>query len=310
MMEHTTLPSIAIAICTFNRNEPLINLLEAILRSAKHAQDRAKIGVVVVDDSIDGGAKAVVERFKGDFELGIAYRFSGKQNISLARNLAIDAASQMADWTAMVDDDCEPVSEWLVALLDVQARTGADAVTGPMVRRVPLGSPKWLEEQPFLQLGLERPPDCSELCMASTFNSMISSQWLKENPTIRFQASLGRVGGEDMVFYRAAHANGLRIYYSEGALIYENEPAYRSTFAYQLRVHFWHGNSSYVASVRSGVSPFRMFLHGANSMRKALSRPFQRMSRGESPQWRYCLALALHALGKMIGPLGLRVRHK
>ena len=38
-------------------------------------------------------------------------------------------------------------------LMDTQQRTGADAVTGPMVRRVPSGSPRWLTDEPFLELG-------------------------------------------------------------------------------------------------------------------------------------------------------------
>jgi hypothetical protein len=252
----------------------------------------------------------VVEQFEGRFELGIVYRISGRQNISLARNLAIEAAGELADWTAMTDDDCEPVPEWLVALLETQRTTGADAITGQMIRRVPPGSPRWITDEPFLELGLVRPIDQAELTSAATFNSMISSRWLKEHPTIRFQATLGVTGGEDVVFYRSAHAAGLRIYFSDRASVYENEPSTRATLAYQLRLYFWHGNSSYVTSIRSGVRPARMFLHGVNSMRKALARPVVRISRGERPQLRYCLASVLHAAGKMVGPLGIRVDHR
>jgi succinoglycan biosynthesis protein ExoM len=309
MMDDGPLPTIAIAICTYNRNEPLATLLQAIIVSAEFVAGKAKIGVVIVDDSVDGKARQVVERFEGQFELGLTYRFSGRQNISLARNLAIETASAMADWTAMIDDDCEPVPEWLEALLETQRRTKANAVTGPMVRRVPAGSPKWLVEQPFLKLGLEDIPDCSLVSSGSTFNSMISSQWIKDNPAIRFQPSLGVVGGEDMVFYRAAHTCGLRIYYSQRASVYENEPPTRATFAFQLRWYFWHGNSSYVASIRSGVPPHRLFLHGVNSLRLALLRPLVRVGRGQSPQLRYCIAEVLHAIGKMIGPLGIEIRH-
>jgi succinoglycan biosynthesis protein ExoM len=302
--------SVAVAICTFNRNEPLATLLEAIVVNARHLGEKARIGVIVVDDSSDGNARAVVERFANRFGLGISYLCSGKQNISIARNLAIEAASKIADWTVMIDDDCEPVEQWLEALLDVQMRTGADAVTGPMVRRVPPGSPRWLEEQPFLELGLERPLDCEQVSSASTFNSMISSLWLKENPAIRFQPSLGVTGGEDMVFYRAARARGLRIHFAQRASVYENEPPERAKFGYQLRLHFWHGNSSSIASLRSGVTPFAAFLHGANSLRRALFRPVTRLGQGQRPQFRYCLASVLHAFGKLSGALGIKVAHK
>jgi glycosyltransferase involved in cell wall biosynthesis len=310
MADASTPISIAVAVCTYNRNEALAILLEALIRSAARLGRRGVVGVVVVDDSADGKARTVVDQFEGRFELGIEYRFSGRQNISLARNIAIETASRLADWIAMIDDDCEPIPEWLEALLETQRKTGADAVTGTMVRRVPSGSPKWLTDEPFLELGLVRPNDGAALPTASTFNSMISSRWLKEHTEIRFQPALGVVGGEDMVFYRSAHAAGLRIHYSQHGFVYENEPQSRATLAYQLRLFFWHGNSSYITCVCNGVTPGRMFLHGANSMRQALLRPVIRIFRGQPPQLRYFLASVLHALGKMSGPFGVRVNHR
>ena len=304
-------PTIAVAVCTFNRNGPLATLLDALLANAATLGDAAAVGVVVVDDSSDGKARKVAEQYGGRFDLGVEYRLSGRQNISLARNLAIETASDLADWVAMTDDDCEPVAEWLQALLETQQRTGADAVSGPARRRVPQGSPRWLTDEPFLELGLEaRADDCAEIDCAATFNSMISSRWLKETPEIRFLPMLGTIGGEDVVFYRSAHAAGLKIRYSRRAIVYANEPPSRATLAYQLRMFLWHGNSSYVTSVGTGVSPSRMFLHGANCMRKALVRPLSRLARGQHPQLRYCLASTLHALGKMIGPFGVRLDHR
>jgi succinoglycan biosynthesis protein ExoM len=304
-----SLTSVAVAICTYNRNQELATLLNALLVSAAHVKEHASIGVVVVDDSGDGNARAIVERYEERFDLGVTFRVSGRQNISLARNLAIETASEIAEWVAMIDDDCEPREEWLEALFDVQRRTGADAVTGTMIRRVPPGSPRWLTEEPFLELGLDHPNDGAELTSAATFNSMISSRWLREHPAIRFQPQLGVIGGEDMVFYRGAHTAGLRIRYSARAAVYENEPPSRATLRFQLKYYFWHGNSSYVTTLSSGVHPLRIFLHGANSLRQALLRPIGRICRGRRPQLRYCLASMLHAIGKMIGPLGIRVSH-
>jgi hypothetical protein len=262
-----------------------------------------------VDDSADGKARTVVEQFDGRFELGISYRISGRKNISMARNLAIETGSDIADWTAMIDDDCEPVAQWLEAMLDTQQRTGADAVTGTMVRRVPAGSPSWITAEPFLEYGLHRFDEGAELSNAATFNSMISSHWLKNHPTIRFQPDLGVTSGEDVVFYSAARAAGLRIHYSQRAIVYENEPPSRTTLSYWLRAFFWFGNTSCVTSVRTGTRPFCLLLRGANSLRKALTRPIVRLFRGERPQMRYTLASILYAIGMMIGSLGIRVNH-
>jgi succinoglycan biosynthesis protein ExoM len=309
MKQLAVLPTIAVVICTYNRNDTLAVLLEALLVSIARVAGRAQVGVVVVDDSAEGKASRVVEKFVGRFELGITYRISGKKNISLARNLAIETGSEMADWTAMTDDDCEPVPEWLEAMLETQQKTGADAVTGTMVRRVAAGSPRWIVEEPFLEIGLQRFDDCAELPLASTFNSIISSRWLKDHPTIRFRSDYGVTGGEDMVFYRAAHAAGLRIHYSQKAFVYENQPPSRTTFSYWLRAFFWYGNTSYLTSVWNGTPPFHMFLRGGNALRKALVRPIVRLCRGERPQVRYCLASILYAIGMIIGLFGVKVNH-
>lgn len=309
----TVMPSrttVAVAICTYKRNDFLTRLLDALLVCADRVQDRAAVGIAIVDDTREGLARPVAEAFAGRFELGLEYRISGRQNISLARNLAIGTAMEMGDWTAMTDDDCEPPAHWLEALLDLQQQTGADAVTGRMIRRVPEGSPKWITEQPFLELGVEELPDAAAMTSAATFNTMMSSEWLKAHPGIRFEPEMGVVGGEDMVFFRAARAAGLSIRFSERGFVYENEPADRATFGYQLYVYLWHGNSAALASLASGMSRPRMLVHGAASLARAWLRPIGRMLSGQPPQLRFCLAQTLHAIGKMIGAIGVRIDHR
>ncbi|HEX6409859.1 MAG TPA: glycosyltransferase [Sphingomicrobium sp.] len=302
--------TIAVAICTFKRNEPLTLLLESLIACAERVRDRAAVGVVIVDDTKDEQARPVTEAFATRFELGLQYRVSGKQNISLARNLAIETAMMMSDWTAMTDDDCEVPVHWLEALLETQTRTGADAVTGRMVRRVPEESPRWITEEPFLELGVEQFADGAEMPSAATFNTMISSSWLKANPDIRFAPAYGVVGGEDMVFFRAAKAAGLTIRFSGQGFVYENESAERATLGYQLYVYLWHGNSAALSCIESGMSRPRMLLHGAASLVRALGRPIGRFLRGKSPQLRFGLAQVLHAIGKLLGTFGIRIEHR
>lgn len=304
-------PTVAVAVCTYNRHGPLAVLLEALAANARQLAGRCAVGVVVVDDSIDGNARHVVEPFADRFDLGVAYRLSGRQNIALARNLGLETAIGLADWVAMTDDDCEPAPDWLEVLLEIQRRTGADAVSGTLRRRVPPGSPRWLTEEPFLELGLaEGLEDGAAVPVGATHNSMINSRWLRERPHVRFDPGFGVTGGEDPVFYRAASAEGLRIHYAHRALVYENEPASRATLGYQLRAYFWLGNNAYLTSVRHGVPAHRMFLHGGRVLAGALLRPLGRVARGRLPQLRYGLASLLRGVGMLIGPLGIRVRHR
>ena len=301
---------IAVAVCTYKRNEPLRVLLRALIACAAHVKVRGAVGVAIIDDTADGQARSVVEEFADRFELGLAYRISGRQNISIARNLALETALDIGDWIVMTDDDCEPPPQWIEAFLDLQEQTGADAATGRMERRVPAGSPRWITEQPFLELGLEQMADGAETEAAATHNSMISGDWLRRHPEIRFDPQFGVIGGEDMVFYRAARAAGLHIRYSQKGFVYENEPASRATFGYQLYAYLWQGNSSYHTCLENGQRSWRLFVHGCASFARALLRPFIRMVHGQPPQWRYCLALVCDGIGKMIGPLGVRIDHR
>lgn len=302
--------SVVIAICTYKRNELLTFLLRALIKCAARVKDRAAVGVVLVDDTASGNARVVADQFANRFELGLSYNISGKQNISLARNMAINAAIQKAEWTAMTDDDCEPPEVWLESLLDSQQKSGADCVTGRMVRRVPPGSPEWLTSEPFLELGVVQPADGAEMELGATFNSMIRSRWLLDRPGIRFDPAFGVIGGEDMVFFRAARAEGLKIRFATAPFVYENELAERANLRYQLYIHYWHGNSAYLSSVKSGTPRWRMFIHGVASLGRALLRPVQRLARGQTPQWRYGLASVLHAVGKLAGSLGVQVDHR
>jgi glycosyltransferase involved in cell wall biosynthesis len=302
--------TIAVAVCTYKRNDLLTRLLEALLVCAEQVRDRAAIGVVLVDDTAEGRAEPVADAYAERFELGLHYRISGKQNISLARNIAIETSMGIGEWIAMTDDDCEPPPQWLRSLLDLQHRTGADAVTGRVVRRVPPGSPRWLTEQPFLELGVEKRADGAEMESAATFNSMILSSWLQNRPQIRFDPHFGVIGGEDMVFFRAAHAAGLRICFSEKGFTYENEPPSRATLGYQLYVYFWQGNSSSQTCLNTGVRRSRMFVHGCACFARAVLRPFARGFRGQPPQLRYCAALMGEAIGKISGSLGLQIDHR
>lgn len=301
--------AVIVAVCTYQRNEPLRNLLNAIIVCADAVRDRAAVGVVIVDDTAHEGARSTVEDFAGRFELGVQYRVSGKANISLARNLAMETAMPLGDWIAMTDDDCEPVPNWIEALLDVQGRTGADAVTGIMVGRAPAGSPGWIVDQPFLEFGAVQAADGEAMEAGYTNNSLLSSAWLTRNPQIRFDPNLGVIGGEDIVFFKSAKAAGLKIHFSKAGFVYENEPPSRLTLSYQLGRALWMGNTSFVTSTRSGVRPARMLIHGCASIARAMARPLQRIAKGERPQFHYCLFLILRGVGIVSGVLGMRLKH-
>lgn len=305
----SNLPKIIVAICTYKRNEPLRTLLSALVRVAETTRSRAQIGVVVVDDNVDQRARSVADEFKDCFKLGLTYRTSGKGNISIARNIAVNTACENSDWVAMVDDDCEPEPMWLCAYLDVLEATNADCATGPMILRVPDGSPEWLHDQPFFDDVRLELPDASPMETAATNNSIIRASFLRNHPEIRFLPELGKLGGEDMVFYRTAQTAGLKIRFAREAGVWGNEPVERATFEHQLKYRFWLGNSMFVTNSYFGTGKTRLFLRGSKMAAQGLARPFVRMLRLQTPQWRYAAACCAGAAGLIVGVLGVKKDH-
>lgn len=303
-------PRVIVAVCTHRRNEPLRRLLGAIERNAAALGDRVAVGVVVVDDNPDGAAASVCDEFDSVFASGLHYRTSGLGNISIARNLALETALPLADWVAMTDDDCEPVDHWLSSYLADQATFATDAVTGPCYLTAGPGAPAWLTDQPFFDDAQLRYDDGAPMHLAATNNSFFRSSFFVERPGLRFEPSLGVLGGEDMVFFRTAVDAGLTIAFSNRAVVHGHESPNRWTFRHQVRSRFWIGNTEWVTNRYMGQASRPWWvLRSIKAAALAGARPVRRLLRRESPQFRYAVASGARASGMLAGALGGRVGH-
>ena len=310
-----TRTSICAAICTYQRNEPMRRLLDSLADAANDVRDRADVGVVVVDDNADGGAEPAVAQAARDladaFPLGIHYRTSGKQNISMARNVGLETASSLADWIAMTDDDCIVAETWFRHHLAAQSETMAHATTGSMLLRFPESAPPWIHDQPFNMIGLLEKQHLALMEFGATNNSLISSAWLHDHPEIRFDPELGVLGGEDMVFYRAAVAEGLRVHYVKDAPVYEIGPEDRATLRYQLSRALWMGNTMSVTHRRAHKTPrLRLALRGVRRVAEAWTRLGSRLVHRKSPQVRFTLARTVEGAGQVVGAAGIELDHR
>jgi succinoglycan biosynthesis protein ExoM len=299
-----------VAICTYKRNEPLAFLISKLREMGQSDRDTYSLGVVIVDDNADQRAKPIAQQFEGQFENGVHYVHSGAANISTARNLAIETGASVGDWVAMTDDDCEPSEQWLAELLAVQARTGADVVSGGLTRRAGPGSPKWIAEQPFLSRSQFEAEDGEDIGHGFTNNSMISAAFINTHKDVRFRTEFGKIGGEDTVFFREVKERGAKMVWAQNARMFENEEEERLSYSYQLRRFFWYGNSSSLTSLRNGQSRPRMAVHSIGSALRAFLHPVKRLAKGQKPQFRYFLALISESCGKFAGVCGIRVSHK
>ena len=303
--------TVAVYVCTYRRNESLARMLDSLEVAADNALPDTELAVVVVDDNPDGRAREVVDASTRRFPLGLHYRHCGEGNIAAARNTGLTAAMELADWVAMVDDDQIVVPKWLTELMRVQSETNADAVTAPVYARFADDAPAWIRRQPFAELwGTALKPDGAPVTDLQTANSIIRTSFLEAHPDVRFSRDLGQVGGEDMVFYRAALAAGLKAHYSREAVNWELEPPERATYRYQLRRCLWHGNTEAVTNLRAGRDGrARLVARAVKRAVLALVGPARRVAAGKPPHLRYALAYALQSVGMLLGVIGVRLAH-
>ena len=300
---------IAVSVCTFRRNELLASFIERIVEIGRRS-DRYQLALVVVDDNPGGDAKPVVDRHVDDFPLGVHYRRAGFGNISVCRNLLLDTAVEVADLLVMTDDDCLPELDWIDRLLDVRDATGADAVSGQLTHVFPPDAPRWLTEQSIFDFAAVHEADGAPLATAQTNNCLIDVAWLRAHPEHRFDPEYGVTGGEDMVFFRGAVDQGLRVVHSAHARVTQIEPIEELSLPKVTRLSYWLGNSEALTNlVRGEATRLRLLLRAARRLVRAIARPVQRMARRRAPHLRHTVVHAAGAIGMVTGAAGVRARH-
>jgi succinoglycan biosynthesis protein ExoM len=301
---------VAACCCTYRRNEPLTTLLTRFAEISDASEGSFTMGVVVVDDNPDQAARAVVDRFAARFPLGVRYRHSGKGNISVGRNMLLDAAQEFADVMVMTDDDCLPEPQWVQALIDTMRATNADSVSGPMLAIVPADAPRWVTEQGVFGHETEMVGNGERIAIGQTNNCLISVPWLRQHPEHRFDEAFGKIGGEDMVFFKQAIQLGLRSHFSTDARAHAVEPIDELRLGALLRSRFWWGNSEAVVNLHCReASRARLAGRGLRRLAATAAEPLLRLARRQPAHVRRNLVSAARAAGLVAGAAGLRLEH-
>lgn len=300
---------VCVCVCTYRRPAALDRLLTRLVEVADDAGGDVRLAAVVVDDDPDLSARTTVGERADDLAGGIEYVTSGAGNIATARNLALVHGCGRGRWLALTDDDCEPDVSWVRELLAVQARTGADCVTGACVDVPPSEAPRWLVDEPFLD-DLGQGEDGGRIDIGPLKNTLLSATSIEEH-RLRFDEAYGHAGGEDVMFFRSIESAGLDHRHAAHAIVREQVPIERTTLGYQLGRRFWYGNTEAVTSVASGrAGRAHMAGAGAKMAVLALVRPVSRLARGRRPQLRFATSEVLRGVGRVLGATGVRVRHR
>jgi succinoglycan biosynthesis protein ExoM len=267
------------------------------------------VRILVVDDSPEGGAAEVVDNLRGKVGIAVEYFASAAADISIARNHALRLGAAGSDFVACLDDDCVPTPGWLRELLRIADQHHADVVVGHRQFVAGTAGPIWLTEEPFLAENLHY-SDGSVPDRGNTANMLVRSSW-QQSSGVRFRPEMGKLGGEDMVFFADAVNVGANIRFAANSICNEPCEGRRATFRYQAWRQIWLGNNE-AAINRSTreVSRARLLARGAKRVLMGLSHPVRRLARRKSPQWHWSVALVGHGVGLLAGTAGIRLRHR
>ena len=223
--------AVTVCICTFRRPS-VLRAVESVAR--QKLPPAIAMRVLVVDNDASPSAKDAIEEFRATTSAEIGYRHAPGQNISIARNAALDATS--TPWLAFLDDDEYASSDWLAKL--VAARQGAEAVFGPCEAIYRDDAPSWIKSGDYHSNRILHPGKTIDT--GYTSNALIDMGFVRRKG-LAFDPALGETGGEDTMFFHAMHKNGGRLGYAPDAIVHEEVAPTRLNLAWVLRRRYRAG---------------------------------------------------------------------
>lgn len=244
---------VALCAATYNRPEGLARLLDALAQLRLEGAERAKVDVIIVDNSPDENARLTVEAAAPGFPWTLHYLTEGRRGITFARNTALEKAENLsADAIVFIDDDEYPDAGWLEALLARWRKSRAAVVLGAVQPVFPAGTPAWIIQGRFFVT--HDFADGEELSDAHTANVLIDAQAFRRHRLV-FDHRYALTGGEDTMLFRALLDAGERIVYAANALVYETVPQSRANLNWLMKRWYRTGNveaALFLSGRRSG----------------------------------------------------------
>lgn len=236
--------AVTVAVCTFRRPS-----LDATLHSLAGLERPADctLRVIVADNDEHPSRRQEVEALGHALGLDLRYVHAPARNISVARNACLEQCD--TEWLAFIDDDEQATPEWLGRL--AAARGGADIVFGTCRALYPPAAPEWARAGDFHSNRLAG-NDAS--WNGYTSNVLLAMPFVRQH-ALRFAPELGQTGGEDTLFFFAAHQAGARFAYVPDAVVTEPVDPARLGMGWLLRRRFRAGQVHWLVLGRAGGRP-------------------------------------------------------
>ncbi|MCI4680445.1 glycosyltransferase [Rhodoblastus acidophilus] len=250
---------LSIVICTFHRNDLLRALLKSV--AAQELPDSLSVSVVVVDNSDEGLARAVVAEEAAKSPIPMRWIEAHPANISVARNAGVAAGD--TDFVAFIDDDQCLEPGWLTGLSSALREQPFDAWLGRVIatfekpdqapRAARMVFSRELDRPASFELFAFGPKKIHGIGLATNNAVFRRATTLTEREP--FDPALGVSGGEDYDLFCRLQRRGRRFAWLPGAVVSEFVPAERCQRTY-LQRRFYAGGQHFARAVaRGGAHP-------------------------------------------------------
>lgn len=234
---------VVIAVLTYRRPE---DISLALPRLAAQAETLAggplpTATVLVIDNDPAASARAAVQDIAATLRPGLVrYAHEPRPGIAAARNRALADAGTAA-LLVFIDDDEVPSERWLSQLVELQRRSGAAAVVGPVISEYEHEPEPWIQAGRFFRR--RRLATGTRLSVAATNNLLLDLRQIRALG-LGFDERFGLSGGSDTLFTRQLVQRGGSMLWCDEAVVVDRVPASRLTRGWVLRRALRSGNSA------------------------------------------------------------------
>ena len=220
---------ISVCILTYKRPTMLNRCLESM-----QAQNTSEfiLSITVVDNDVSESARETVRKWRRRSSIELRYYVEPEQNISLARNKAIEASS--GDLIAFIDDDEFAESTWLRNLYSILVSSRADGVLGPVIPHFDYQPPRWVIKSRLL----ERPSFVTGTVLRASdtrTGNLLFDRKILEGEINPFDPIFGKIGGEDSDFFIRMIGEGRKFVWCDEARVFETVPPERFQRTYFIK---------------------------------------------------------------------------
>ena len=232
---------ISVVICSYNREEYIINAIESLYRQTL---DPHKFEVFVVDNnSIDNTGEKVMEFMRHHPDFNLVYLTETRQGASFARNTG--AAFSKGKLLCFMDDDAVAEENYLQRINDFfEENPNATGLGGRIIPRYIPSKPKWMSHFVSSMVGNfdysktveafkpgKYPLESNMIVRKDAFDSI--GGFNTELPGVKGTV---RIGGEGKDFFLRLQAKGGTIYYDPQVIVEHVVEVKKLTPEYMYRV--------------------------------------------------------------------------